>query len=228
MDIQAKRLEGWWVVASGDDPVRTPAGTPVVSHHRELIDEVAADVARYGADPTAKTTMYSLQASYLDFGIPVRREALEENTASIWPDDLFIHRPASPAQQAALLGLWGGVDLDRAAFREALRKLTLRQLMATMMAGNVLRTAVLGLRVVTTGADLVLLARGACGRYFTSLGGASGRHEPTDMDDAYCSGICCAGEVNDPEGFRQRCALHPLLDRMRRWCAFPEEVEKRA
>ena len=50
--------------------------------------------------------MYSLQASYLDFGIPVRREALEENTASIWPDDLFIHRPASPAQQAALLGRW--------------------------------------------------------------------------------------------------------------------------
>ena len=239
MDVQVQRLEDWWVVVAGEEPVRTPAGTPVVSHHRELIDEVAADIAKYGSDPTAKTTMYSLQASYLDFGIPVKREALEENTASIWPDDLCVHRPASPEYDMPLLALWGRIDLDRAGFRDALRKLTLRQLMATMTAGQVLRTAVLGLKVVTTDRELVPMAMGACDRYFTSLGkgmtlskgywqvgGSSGRHSPTDMDKTYCSRTCCAGKVKDLAKFRERCALYPLFDKMRRWAVFPEEVER--
>ena len=222
MNVRVGQVGEWWVVASDAGPVKTPAGTPLVSHHREIAEEAAADVARWGTDPTAKTTTFSLQASYLDFGIPVKRHVLEENTASIWPDDLFVQRERTPELADALRGLWGPVDLDRAAFREALRKLTLRQLMATMTAGHVLRTAVLGLRVVTTDAPLPPLAVGACGRRFPS----TGRHEPTDRDDAYCAGICRAGTADDLEQFRRRCALHPLLDKMRRWAAFPEEVEK--
>ena len=61
---------------------------------------------------------------------------------------------------------------------------------------------------------------GACDRYFSSLGkgmtlskgywqvgGSSGRHSPTDMDNTYCSRTCCAGKVKDLEKFRERCAL---------------------
>jgi hypothetical protein len=223
MELRVAPAGDWLVLLDGDQPLRTPAGTAVVSHHRALLEEVAADVARWGPDPRAKTTTFSLQASYLDFGIPVQRRVLEENTAAIWPDDLFVRRPSDPAQAAASLALWGPVDLDRAAFREALGRLTLRQLMAVMTAGHVLRSAVLGLRVVTTGADLVPLTRGACGRF-----SAAARHVPTDRDEDFCADSCCAADAVDPAPFRARCALHPLLDKMRRWSAFPEEVEKGA
>lgn len=213
-------------------------GTPVVSRFQPLAEEVAADVARWGTDPTAKTTTFSLQASYLDFGLRVRREVLEENTAAIWPDDLFVRRPADPALAAALDELWGRPETDGAAFREALRAATLRQLVASMTAGHVLRSAVLGHLAATTLRDLVPLTRGACGRWFGALAGGSAqgpgataagrsaRHVPTDRDDAYCEARCSARPGADGD-FRSRCALFPLLEKLRRWSGFPEEVEKR-
>ncbi len=222
MNVRVGQVGEWWVVASESGPVTTPAGTPLVSHHREIAEEAGADVARWGTDPTAKTTTFSLQASYLDFGIPVKRHVLEENAAAIWPDDLFVQRDRTPELVEPLRALWGPVELDRASFRDALRRLTLRQLMATMTAGHVFRSALLGLRVVTTDAPLPPLAMGACGRRFPS----KDRHVPTDRDEDYCAGVCCAGTADDLEAFRRRCALLPLLDKMRRWARFPEEVEK--
>ncbi len=225
MDVHVERAGGFWVVKDGDAPVRTPGGTPLVSRHRALLDEVAADVARWGPDPTRKTTTLSLQASYLDFGIPVRREVLEENTASIWPDDLLVHRPRG-AEGAALLALWGPPGPDRVAFRDALRALTLRQLMATRTAGRVLHSAALGLRVVCSADGLAPLAVGACGVRFPGA-----RHVPTERDEPFCDGPCRAaapaGVPGDAAAFQDRCALLPLLDKMRRWAAFPEEVERR-
>jgi hypothetical protein len=94
--------------------------------------------------------------------------------------------------------------------------------MAAMTAGHVLRSAVLGLEVVTTGRDLVPLTRGACGRFT-----ASARHTPTDRDETFCVEECCGVAEADPTAFRTRCALFPLLDKLRRWSAFPEEVERR-
>jgi hypothetical protein len=213
----------WWAVVSGGEPVRTPMGTPVVSRHRGLAEEVAADVSRYGSDPTAKTTTFSLQASYLDFGLRVRREVLEENTVAIWPNDLFVQRPADLELQLTLLALWGKADLDRADFRAALRTATLRQLMASMTAGQILRSAVLGWVVVTGDRSLVPLTLGACGRH---VGGRL-RHQPTEMDDDYCAGICCAADGGPDGAFAARCALYPMLDKLRRWAAHSEEVEKR-
>jgi len=208
MDLRIAPAGDWLVLLDGEEPLRTPRGTPVVSRHRALLEEVAADVDRWGADPTAKTTTWSLQASYLDFGMRVKRAVLEENTAAIWPDDVFAAR---------------SVDLDRDAFRESLARATLRQLMAAMTAGHVLRSAVLGLRIVGTGDDLVPLSRGACARVTPSA-----RHTPTDRDEPYCAEECCGATVVDPDRFRARCALFPLLDKLRRWSAFPEEVEKGA
>lgn len=229
----------WFAVVSGGEAVRTPMGTPLVSRFRALAEEVAADVSRWGVDPTAKTTTFSLQASYLDFGLRVRREVLEENTAAIWQDDLFVFRPADAGLADRLLALWGPAPDDRAAFRAALRSATLRQVVAAMTAGHVLRSAVLGHRVVTTDGDLVPLTRGACGRWYASCAtgapsdGVPGtpagrpRHVPTELDETYCAGSCC-GVAGAPIGpFAARCALFPLLDKLRRWAAFPEEVEKR-
>ncbi len=238
MDASVKMSGEWWVVQHAGEMLRTPGGTPVVSRFRELADEVAADVARFGPDPTAKGSTFSLQASYLDFGIPVRRDALEENTAAIWPDDLFVVRPALPEFAGPLLALWGPAPTDQAAFRAALRPLSRRQLMTVMMAGNVLRSAVLGLRVVTTADDLAPLARGACERSFVALGGGAvpergqvrkegshGRFRPTDMDEATCV-PCCGGRDAGGERFRSGCALLELLARMRRFAGFPEETGK--
>jgi hypothetical protein len=208
MSIRIVPAGDWYALLDGDEPLRTPRGTPVVSRHRALLEEVAADVARWGRDPTAKTTTFSLQASYLDFGLRVKRTVLEENTAAIWPDDILVRDPA---------------DGDRDAFRSELARATLRQLMAAMTAGHVLRSAVLGLRVVTTGDDLVPLTRGACGRFSTAAS-----HTPTDRDEPFCAEACCGREAVDPVAFRARCALFPLLDKLRRWAAFAEEVEKGA
>lgn len=233
MTISVQQFDAWWAVLSDGAPVRTPMGTPVVSRHRALAEEAAADVGRYGADPTAKTTTFSLQASYLDFGLRVRREVLEENTAAIWPDDLFVQRPADPALAEALLALWGEAALDRAGFREALRGATLRQLLSAMTAGHVLRSAVLGHLVVTTDRPLAPLARGACGRHYAALaarlGGAGsgpGRHVPTEMEEPFCE-ACCRGDAEETDAsFRALCAISPLFEKLRRWSSFPEEVEK--
>jgi hypothetical protein len=239
MDLSVRRSGDWWVLLDGEAPLRTPGGSPVVSRHRELAEEMAADVERHGADPMAKVSTFSLQASYLDFGIPVRREALEENAASIWPDDLLVVRPTRPAFAEPLLRLWGTPPTDRAAVRESLRALTLRQLMATLMAGNVLRSAALGVRVVTTDDDLAPLARGACERAFVALGagevpergqvrkdGSKGRFRPVDMDETTCT-ACCAGAVPERERFLAGCAVASLLGILRRFAAWPEETAKK-
>lgn len=236
MNVSVQQLGDWFAVVTPEGPLRTPMGTPVVSRHRALAEEVAADVARWGSDPTAKTTTFSLQASYLDFGLRVKREVLEENTAAIWPDDLFVQRPADPRVAAALDGLWGPASVERSRFREALRGMTLRQVVACMTAGHVLRSAVLGAEVVATGRDLVPLTRGACGRHFDALlralGGSPGlpgarRHVPSDMDEACCDACCRALGQGVEASFRERCALFPLLEKLRRWAAWGEEVEKR-
>jgi hypothetical protein len=233
MTVEVKQLGAWWAVVTGAEPLRTPMGTPVVSRHRALAEEVAADVARWGADPTAKTTTFSLQASYLDFGLRVKREVLEENTAAIWPDDLFVRRPEEPRLAAAVEALWGPPPaLDRAAFREALRALTLRQVVASMTAGHVLRSALLGWQVVTTARPLSPLARAACGHWLGGVARAAGvdpvgaaarRHVPSDRDEGWC-GRCVGDAGADVAGFADGCALHPLLDKLRRWAAFPEET----
>ncbi len=230
MTISVQQLGDWYAVVAPDGPVRTPMGTPVVSRFRELAEEVAADVARHGTDPTARTTSFSLQASYLDFGLRVRREVLEENTAAIWPNDLYVQRPAGGEAERVLRALWPPVELDRGSFRLALRSAALRQVMAAMTAGQVLRSAVLGWRVVTTDGDLVPLTLGGCGRHFAARAGDGGgrdRHVPTEMDDAYCADHCCSAVAAPDERFGARCALHPLLDKLRRWAAFPEETQGR-
>jgi hypothetical protein len=235
MQVEVAQLGEWWAVVAEAEPVRTPMGTPVVSRYEKLAREVAEDVARHGPDPTVKTTMFSLQASYLDFGLRVRREVLEENTAAIWPQDLFVQRPSKEPLAAALRALWGESGLDRSAFRDLLRRATLRQVMASMTAGQVLRSAVLGWQVVSTPSDLAPLTLGACGRHFAALQSrvgageeppASARHLPTGMDDAYCAGRCCAPGAGPDGDFPARCALFPLLDKLRRRAAFPEETEK--
>jgi hypothetical protein len=46
------------------------------------------------------------------------------------------------------------------------------------------------------------------------------------MDEPYCTGTCLCSGGRPEASFGSRCALYPLLDKLRRWSAFPEEVEK--
>lgn len=232
MQVTVTQLGEWFAVVAPEGPVRTPMGTPVVSRHRALAEEVAVDASRWGADPTARTTTFSLQCSYLDFGLRVRREVMEENTAAIWPDDLFVRRPEDPGLAAALASLWGPLGLDRPRFRDALRSLTLRQVIAAMTAGQVLRSAVLGFVVITSARDLDPLVRGACGRHFEALARPLGvdpaaavarRHVPTELDEAACAACCAVPGGPVGPSFDAGCALLPLFEKLRRWAAFPDE-----
>jgi len=176
--------------------------------------------------------MYSLHATYLDFGGMVPREELIASIAGLWPSDLFVHRPADPDLAMPLLALWGPLKVDRAGFVEALGQLKLRQIMAVMVAGATFGSAVLGLKVVTTQDRLDDLARGACGRFMSFLQsqvpngvcfGGSNRREPWDMDEAYCAEHCCVKRPRKDARFADRCEVCVVLSMIRRYSTFEEE-----
>lgn len=66
MNFAVGQFDEWFVPLKGKTPVTTPAGTPVVTHHRELAEQIVRDITATG-DPTARTNMFALQARYLDF-----------------------------------------------------------------------------------------------------------------------------------------------------------------
>ncbi len=179
--------------------------------------------------------MYSLQASYLDFGLNTPRPMLEENIVSIWPEDIWVHRPQSPELMMPLLALWGPLRLDRPGFANALSELSLRSLMAVMSAGALFHSAVLGLEAVGDQAQLEGLALGACNRYFGYLargmtlkkgfldfGGDPVRYVPTGADDEFCRKRCCTKKGPGAQ-LSAHCPLFVVLDKMRRFAAFHEE-----
>jgi hypothetical protein len=231
------QLEDWFVPVKGKTPVRTPAGTPVVTHHRELAEQIVRDISETGTDPTARTNMFALQAGYLDFGLSVPRAQLEVPIIEQWASDLYVNRPADPELMMPLLALWGPIPFGRDEFVEKVRATTLRQLMVLMQCGAQYGSAVLGLKVLTTEREPTAFALGACARYWTYLtrnftlangylnfgASVSARHDPANADDEYCDERCCSKEGPD-DRMGARCPMHQMFVTMRRWAAYPEEV----
>lgn len=162
------------------------------------------------------------------------RAELERSVLETWPFDLFVQRPADPKLSLPLLALWGPGGMKKSEFAEALSRLSVRQLMTLMVAGQLLGSAVLGLEAVTTDLPLTPLALGACDRHFSSLarwslgpgaldlGGSTGRYEPWDADERYCQEVCCP-EAGPRRELAPGCPVVCALDTMRRFAAFPEE-----
>jgi hypothetical protein len=94
MDYTVERFGSDFLIVSGGLPFRTPTGTPVVSACPELLTEVANNLQRHGSDPTKQFSMYSLQASHLDFTLRRPREALQSELVEEAPRDLWFSRPA--------------------------------------------------------------------------------------------------------------------------------------
>jgi hypothetical protein len=237
MALQIQQFGDRFAIFDGDDPVLTPMMTPVHSRHRKLLEEVSRAIAKHGDDPEAAFSLYSLQASYLDFGLQVARAELERSVLQIWPDDYFVQRPPDPRLSMPLLALFGPIGMDRAGFAEVLERLRLRQLMSLMVAGRTLGSAVLALRAVEGGQPLTPLALGACARFFDKLversmgdgcggfGGETGRVDPWGADYEYCKRVCCSkkgpGKTLDP-----RCPVLQKLETLRRFASFPEEGDE--
>ncbi|WP_242333351.1 hypothetical protein [Anaeromyxobacter sp. SG66] len=236
MTLSVARLDEWFVVVDGRTPVKTPGGTPVVSHHRELAEHMARDIAATGRDPTHRTNMFALQAGYLDFGLTVPRSDLEVPVIQMWKSDIFVNRPADPELMMPLMALWGLERLGRAEFEEAVHRLTLRQLMVLMQCGAQYQSSAIGLELLSSDRDPTGLALGACARYWAYLnrnltlangylgfGGDGGRHDSVDRDDDYCDERCCV-EDGPPEDLPEHCPIHRVFVTMRKWAAYPEEL----
>jgi hypothetical protein len=237
VDYALGQLEDWFVPVKGKTPVTTPAGTPVVTHHRELAEQIVRDVSATGTDPTARTNMFALQAAYLDFGLTVPRAQLDIPILDQWRSDLYVNRPADPELMMPLTELWGPVPFGHDEFVKKVRATTLRQLMVLMQCGAQYGSAVLGLQVLNTDRDPTGFALGACARFWAYLtrnftlengylnfgASVSARHDPANTDDEYCDEQCCSEDGPDNR-MANRCPMHQVLVTMRRWAAFPEEI----
>jgi hypothetical protein len=227
----------WFVPVTGKTPITTPAGTPVVSHHRELAEQIVRDINASGTDPARRTNMFALQAGYLDFGLKIPRAQLEVPILEQWRSDLYVNRPADPELMMPLMALWGPVPFVRDEFVTKVRALSLRKLMVLMQCGAQYGSAVLGLQVLSTDRDPAPFALGACARYWAYLNrdftlengylnfgaSVSARHDPANTDDDYCDEQCCSEEGPD-DRMGSRCPMHQVFMLMRRWAAYPEEL----
>jgi hypothetical protein len=235
MSCSVGQFGEWFAVVNGKVPVNTPGGTPLISHHRALAEQMARDITATGLDPTAQTNMYALQAGYLDFGLKMPREELEIPVLDIWASDIFVNRPASPELMMPLLALWGPQSFGRKEFVDKVHAVPLRQLMVLVQCGAQYQSAVLGLYLLSTERDPAGFALGACARYwahlnreltlekgYLSFGGDGGRCDPANADDEYCEEMCCE-EDGPNEDFPRRCPVHGVFSTMRAWAAFPEE-----
>lgn len=84
LDYTLAQFQDWFVPVNGKVPVTTPGGTPVVTHHRELAEQIIRDISATGTDPSARTNMFALQAGYIDFGLRVPRPQLEVPIIEQW------------------------------------------------------------------------------------------------------------------------------------------------
>lgn len=89
MEYQIKKENGLFVLMSGSERVSTPGGHLLGSHHRGLMEELCLDAEQWGIDPTAITSMVSLQSSYLDFGLQISKKNQLDDFITWWPYDFF-------------------------------------------------------------------------------------------------------------------------------------------
>jgi tetratricopeptide (TPR) repeat protein len=242
MAYTVERFGNDFLIVSGGLPFRTPKGTPVVSACPHLLTEVATDLQRHGSDPTKQFSMYSLQASHLDFTLRRPREALVAGLAEDAPRDLWFNRPAFPPMQLAMDELWGPCSLAALhTFPSVLRDLSPRQLTAVTVARANLNSAQLGVEAAASTRSLVSLAMGACEQFFEKLISARAsqapnitnlrdesawRRPPTGVEEACCAACMSDAGVADAER-ASHCEIHGLLQLLRRFAAFPEEPSQR-
>lgn len=216
--------------------VLTPAGTPLVTRHRELAMALLEDLRRWGPDPRRQFSMLSLQATHLDFAPGRSLNQFVSEIAAAAPSDPWVSRPGFPTLEVALADVWGTPErLEPALLRATLAALTPRQITAVILGGTNLNSPLLALHVVTSAARLEPLAVGACGLFYEALrsrvtpsGLASNaleqprsrRRTPDTTSTPTCT-ACCAGAP--AERTEATCDLLRAVAVVRRFAALPEE-----
>jgi len=151
-----------FVLAIAGSPVRTPLGTLVTSRYAELLHEAAAEIRHLGTDPKIATSMFSLQVSYLDYGLASSREELVDSIISGLEDDPLCRPPEDSLLAQGLSQVFGGPARDEMAFRAALESLARRALIGVVMAGGDLGSGLAGLEVLRGEVPVAPAARALC------------------------------------------------------------------
>ncbi|NLI76532.1 MAG: hypothetical protein GX442_08830 [Candidatus Riflebacteria bacterium] len=232
MPIRIKRLDGGLAVFMRGEPVRTPLETPIISRHRPLLEEIVRDIRLFGPDPVGTLSMLSLQASYLDFGLPTPRTDLERGLAVGLETDAFLSRPPSRVLRSQAETCFGPTTFDPAAWRQQLQGFGVRQLIGVVMSATHFGSAILGTRLLAGRLPPSLLALGICARHLRYLALRQGgseedvpphAFEPPVPDTAYCDGFCCSSQDDRFALFTRRCRVFDLLGKLQRFAAYPEE-----
>jgi hypothetical protein len=87
---------GKFYIVHGGEEVTTPMGNLLRTVFRDLAQEVAEDLERNGADPTAGTSMYVCLCSLSDFGTRAGKDSLIASSLAGLRDDPILHTSADP------------------------------------------------------------------------------------------------------------------------------------
>ena len=243
MTYSVEQVGDDFVVMYEGHPLRTPRGGIVFSRYMALVEEVVEDVRLQGDNPTTQFSMFSLQASHLDFTLPGPRASLEAGLLDGVQTDIWFNRPAFPLMEMALDSLWGHLDRDaRGRFLSTIRGLTRRGLTAAIVSRSNLNSSQLAIDALTSGKKVAGLGMGACEAYFESLvvrfasnetqavdlrDRSLWRRAPSHPDSDFCS-ACRSGEELTESARSAHCEIQRFIQLLKRFERFPEEPEPRS
>ncbi len=229
--IVSKTDHGFQLLLEGK-PVRTPLGTTFSSWFETIIDEAGSDILRFGLDPMFSLSMFSLQASYLDYGLASTIGQIIEDLVYCLESDLFFDPPAPSF--AATRPRVGPETTTPEAFRSGLASLQRRQLISVVMASDHLGSAVLGWKVVSGQANPIPLIPTFCFAQkkppirLPNLPVERGQSQPSAIpvrSGNRCESPCAPPHCHRPAVELTRCETWIALDKLLRFSKFPEEGE---
>lgn len=238
MSYAISEEKGLYFLRSGKNYVTTPSGNRLSSHHLPLMREIAKDAEAWGTDPTAATSMVSLQSSYLDFGLRFLKEDMLNDFLDGWKMDIFFQRSADPEFLIMQSALYGPLQNAGDSLVSRIRSFNLRQLMASIVCKMNMGSAVVAAMVVADIRGVYESARGLCTRHVTHhmkeimqnaggilIGGnpAELLYVPEKYDETLCKKCLQDNDTFTEEMFLSKCGVTIVLDKVKRFSTFPED-----
>ena len=235
-----------FVVKRGGTVMTTPGGKELRSRFPNLLNEVKEGLETFGPDPSAGCSLYTMLASYLDFGLSNTKDSLINAILSDMENDRAFDIPADPEFQY-LRGCYMNSSFERWGVapgfappdypglchlvKPELEGLSLRQIMTIVLFVTHHHSSTLGLALVEGTIELSDLAQGLCdllaswngvGRIGDSFDWNEWEEQYDPID--YCRDVCCKyGDTEYPIILNGRCLMLQDLEKFRRFSRFPDE-----